>query len=45
MAVEERGETGGTTAAMLMGIAKSSLSDAISFDAARFPTETIWVDV
>jgi hypothetical protein len=45
MAVEERGETGGTTAAMLTGIAKSSLSDAISFDAARFPTETIWVDV
>ena len=45
MAVEERGETGGTTAAMLMGVAKSSLSDAISFDAARFPTETIWVDV
>ena len=45
MAVEERGETGGTTAAMLIGIAKSSLSDAIAFDAARFPTETIWVDV
>ena len=45
MAVEERGETGGTSAAMLTGIAKSSLSDAISFDAARFPTETIWVDV
>jgi hypothetical protein len=45
MAVEERGETGGTTAAMLTGVAKSSLSDAISFDAARFPTETIWVDV
>lgn len=45
MAVEERGETGGTTAAMLNGFAQSSLSDAISFDAARFPTETIWTDV
>jgi len=45
MAVEERGETGGTTAAMLTGVAKSSLSDAISFDAARFPTETVWCDV
>lgn len=45
MAAEERGETGGASAQALYGMAKSSLSDAISMDAARFPTETIWYDV
>ncbi len=45
MAAEERGETGGASAQALYGLAKSSLADAISMDAARFPTETIWYDV
>ena len=45
MAVEERGETGGTTPATLFSIAKSSLSDAIAYDAACFPSATTWVDV
>ena len=45
MAVEERGETGGTTPATLFSIAKSSLSDAIAYDAAAFPSATTWVDV
>ena len=45
MAAEERGETGGASAQALYSLAKSSLADAISMDAARFPTETIWYDV
>ena len=45
MAVEERGETGGTTPATLFGIAKSTLSDAVAYDAAAFPSVTTWVDV
>ena len=45
MAAEERGETGGTTAGKLYAMAQSSLSDAISMDAGRFPTETVWYDV
>jgi len=45
MAAEERGETGGASAQALYGMAKASLADAISMDAARFPTETIWYDV
>jgi predicted urease superfamily metal-dependent hydrolase len=45
MAAEERGETGGASAQSLYALAKSSLADAISMDAARFPTETIWYDV
>jgi hypothetical protein len=45
MAVEERGETGGTTPATLFSTAKSSLSDAIAYDAACFPSATTWVDV
>ena len=45
MAVEERGETGGTTPATLFGIAKSTLSDAVAYDAAAFPSATTWVDV
>ena len=45
MAAEERGETGGASSQALYGMAKSSLADAISMDAARFPTETIWYDV
>ena len=45
MAVEERGETGGTTPATLFGIAKSTLSDAVAYDAAAFPSATTWVVV
>lgn len=45
MAAEERGETGGTTAQTLYGMAKSSVSDAIAMDAGRFPTETVWYGV
>ena len=42
MAIEERGETGGTTGSSMMSLAKDTLSDAIAMDAARFPSETIW---
>jgi hypothetical protein len=42
MAIEERGETGGTTGSSMMGLAQSTLADAIAMDAARFPSETIW---
>jgi len=35
----------GASAQALYALAKSSLADAISMDAARFPTETIWYDV
>ena len=45
MAIEERGETGGTTGSSMMGLAQSTLADAIALDAARFPSETIWADV
>lgn len=45
MAVEERGETGGTTAAKLQAQAMLTLSDAIAYDAARFPNETVWYAV
>jgi hypothetical protein len=45
MAAEERGEVGGTQSARLYQMAQSTLSDAIAYDAARFPTETVWSDV
>ncbi len=45
MAVEERGETGGTTAAKLQAQAMLTLSDSIAYDAARFPNETVWYAV
>ena len=41
-ASRERGETGGTSAQELFSIADASLADAIAFDAARFPSETVW---
>ena len=44
-AIEERGETGGTSSNSMLAMAKSTLSDAIAMDAARFPSETIWTDV
>lgn len=45
MAAEERGELGGTSTSKLYAIARSTLSDDIAMDAARFPTETVWYDV
>ncbi len=42
LAARERGETGGTSAAELFSIADRTLSDAIAFDAAQHPEETIW---
>jgi len=45
LGARERGETGGTSAAELFALADRTLSDAIAFDAARHPEETIWVTV
>ena len=42
LAARERGETGGTSAVELFGLADRTLSDAIAFDAAQHPEETIW---
>jgi hypothetical protein len=42
LAARERGETGGTSAAELFALADRTLSDAIAFDAAQHPEETIW---
>ena len=38
----ERGETGGTSAVELFALADRTLADAIAFDAAQHPEETIW---
>jgi len=45
LGARERGETGGTSAAELFGLADRALSDAIALDAARHPEETIWTVV
>ena len=42
LGARERGETGGTSAAELFALADRTLADAIAFDAARHPEETIW---
>ena len=42
LGARERGETGGTSAAELFGLADRTLADAIAFDAAQHPEETIW---
>lgn len=42
MAARERGETGGTTVQEYFLNAERYLRDAISFDAARHPEETVW---
>jgi len=44
-AMEERGETGGQSSGAMVQLGRSTLADAISLDAARFPSETIWRDV
>lgn len=45
LAARERGETGGTAAAEQFGLADRALSDAIAYDAAQHPEETIWTSV
>lgn len=45
LASRERGETGGTAAAEQFGLADKALSDAIAYDAAQHPEETIWTSV
>jgi hypothetical protein len=42
LGARERGETGGTSAAELFGLADNTLSDAIAIDASQHPEETIW---
>jgi len=42
MAVAERGEAGGQSAAELFSVAKNMLSDAIALDASKHPEETIY---
>ena len=42
LAARERGETGGTSAQELFALADTTLADAVAFDAARFPSETVW---
>jgi len=44
-AVEERGEDGGATATSAYATAQRYLNDAIAFDAAKHPEETIWYTV
>ena len=42
LAARERGETGGTSAAEHFALADRTLSDAIAFDAAKYPEELVW---
>lgn len=45
MAIEERGEDGGTQSVNAYAMARSALADSIAFDAARKPEETTWYSV
>jgi hypothetical protein len=45
MALRERGETGGQSAAEQFAVASTALSDAIAIDANRFPDETMFMVV
>ena len=45
MAIEERGEDGGTASAWAYQQGQSALSDEIALDAARHPEELIWQEV
>lgn len=45
MALRERGETGGQSAAEQFAVAQTALSDAIAIDANRFPDETMFMVV
>ena len=42
LAARERGETGGTAAAEHFALSDKTLSDAIAFDAAKYPEELVW---
>jgi hypothetical protein len=42
MAARERGETGGVSSAELFAIADNTLADAVAYDAAKHPEDTIW---
>ena len=44
MAVEERGEDGGTTSISAYTVAERSLADAVALDAGKHPEETIWYE-
>ena len=45
MALRERGETGGQSAAEQFAVASSALSDAIAVDANRYPSEATYMVV
>ena len=45
MALRERGETGGQSAAEQFAVASTALSDAIAIDANRYPDETTFMVV
>ena len=45
LGARERGETGGTSAVEQFGLADRAIADAVAFDAAQFPDETIWTAV
>jgi hypothetical protein len=45
MAIEERGEDGGTASAWAYQQGQTALSDEIALDAARHPEELIWQEV
>ena len=45
LGARERGETGGTSAVEQFGLADKAIADAVAFDAAQFPDETIWTAV
>jgi len=42
LAARERGETGGTAAVEHFALSDKTLSDAIAFDASKFPEELVW---
>jgi len=45
MALRERGETGGQSAAEQFAIADATLSDAVAFDANKYAEDTTFVAV
>ena len=45
LAARERGETGGTAALEMFVLADKALSNAVAYDAAQHPDETIWAAV
>lgn len=45
MAAREKGEVGGQTSAEIFGLAGRALSDAVAYDSAKNPTETVFYEV